>query len=132
VRHPKVKAWEARLKAVFDGIDHELEARYGERLARRPGRPAAGATANPEHGGLFNLGGVYTRGYGSTHGPGYVVEMRIAAVGPVSADLREAIEADAVALLRARLPEAFPGQALQVSRDGRVWKIHGDFSLGEV
>ncbi len=132
MRHPKVTAWEARLKAVFDGIDHALEARYGSRLARWPGRPAAGATVNPEHAGLFNLGGIYTRGYGSTYGPGYVVEMRIAAAGPVPSDLRETIEAEAIALLRERLAEAFPGQALQVTRDGRVWKIHGDLSLGDV
>jgi hypothetical protein len=30
------------------------------------------------------------------------------------------------------LPEAFPGQELKVEKDGSIYKIYGDLSLGEV
>ena len=50
----------------------------------------------------------------------------------ITDDVRETIEAEVVDLLNAELPRAFPSQLLNVERDGTVYKIHGDLSLGSV
>jgi hypothetical protein len=39
---------------------------------------------------------------------------------------------EAAAEIRDRLPRFFPGRSLDVVRDGKNFKIIGDFSLGEV
>lgn len=132
IRHHKAIQWERTLKKVFDKIDHELESEYGSRYPRHPVRPARGKTANPEHDGLFNLGAAFSAGYGSQHGSGYIVRMRIATLSKVPPDLIEEIEDFVVERLRADLPKAFPGRDLKVTRDGPVFKIHGDLSLGTV
>lgn len=132
MRHPKVIEWEEKLKRVFDDIDHALEEKYRGHYTLHPARPPQGATSNPESDGLFNVGAAFSPGYGSEAGPGYIVEVRMATLEQVPADLMERIEEEVVQMLRERLPRAFPGQDLRVSRDGPVFKIHGDLSLGEV
>ncbi len=131
MRHPKAEAWERKLKAVFDRIDAELEAGYGTRYPLRPGRPEPGSTPNPESDGLFNIGAVFSPGFGSQHGSGYVVEVRLATLERVPDAVRREILERVVARLRETLPEAFPGRRLEVTRDGSVFKIHGDLSLGK-
>lgn len=121
--------WEERLKTVFDQIDHELEERYGRRFHLHPGRPARGTTANPESDGLLNLGAAFTAGYGSASGAGYVVEIRLAAMGRIPEDVTREIEQTVEQRLRDLLPAAFPERTLAVSRDGPVLKIVGDLSL---
>ncbi len=130
LRHPATEAWEKRLRDVFHDIDRRLEARYGSRLARDPRRPAAGVTSSHEADGIFNVGAAYSPGFGSRHGAGYVVEIGIRSVRPPPPALREEIERAVVRQLRLALPRAFPGRRLEVIRDGSVWKIVGDLSLG--
>jgi hypothetical protein len=129
VRHPKSTAWEARLKAVFDRIDDDLEARYGADYALHPSRPPRGATANREADGLFNVGAAFTPGYGSRHGRGYTVRVHMATLEHVPEAVRTRILDEVVDQLRERLPAAFPDRTLQVSRDGSVYRIHGDLRL---
>ena len=128
----KLERWEARLKQVFDEINDELEAEYGHRAARHPNRPPHGATSNREDDGLFDLGAAFTVGLGSQHGPGYVVQARIATLDSIPAEKQEQFEAEVVRRLKEKLPAAFPGVALHVDRDGPVYKIHGDLSLGSL
>lgn len=132
VRHYKALAWEEKLKAVFDEIDRDLEARYGGRYPLHPARPAEGETANPEESGLFNVGAAFTAGLGSEHGRGYVVEVRMATLVHVPEEVRREIEEAVAEQLRQRLPQAFPGAELRVERDVSGFKIFGDLSLGEV
>ena len=132
MRHAKALAFEETLKAVFDQIDHELEEQYAGRYPLRPTRPQRGETANPESDGLFNVGAAFTAGYGSAHGPGYLIEVRMMALGSVPSSAVEEIEARVAERLRALLPAAFPGRTLHVDRDRHVFKIHGDLSLGLV
>lgn len=129
-RHPKVVEWEQRLKQVFDKIDAELETGYGGRYPLHPARAQRGRTANPEHDGLFNLGAAFSAGYGSQHGAGYVVQLRVSTLQSVPANVLEEMEDMVVERLREELPRTFPGRELEVSRDGHVFKIHGDLSLG--
>ena len=129
MRHPKAEQWEARLKAVFDRIDAELEEEYSERYPLRPGRPEPGGTADPEQDGLFNVGAAFSPGYGSREGAGYIVRVDLATLQRVHEADHGRILERVVERLRTTLPEAFPGRRLDVTRDGPVFKIHGDLSL---
>ena len=129
MRGHKVKAWEEKLKGVFDEIDHELETQYGDQWPRHPARPQRGSTSNPEHDGLFNIGAAFSTGIGSKHGPGYTVEIRISTLKNIPADMRSAIKAQVFQCLEKKLPTAFPGTELNVSDDNGVIRIHGDLSL---
>ena len=132
MRHRSAVEWERRLKAVFDEIDIELEAEYGERYPLREGRPMPGTTSNAEWDGLFNLGASFSPGYGSEHGRGYIVQVRIVTPKRVPRKVMDEIEARVVDLLEAKLPAAFPHRELRVERDGNAYKIIGDLGLGEV
>ena len=127
----KLERWEARLKKVFDEIDTEFEREgFCRRFKLHPNRPPAFATATREDDGLFDLGAAFSVGIGSEHGPGYVVQARLATLENVPPDTQAKFEAEVVRRLREKLPKAFPGVALHVDRDGPVYKIHGDLSLG--
>lgn len=130
LRDARVQAFEQGLKRVFDRIDQELEDRYGHQYSLHPARSPSGATGNPQMDGLFNIGAAFTAGFGSTFGPGYVVDVRMTTLDHVPPDVQEAIEKEVVELLRQWLPEEFPGRNLRVERDGHGFKIVGDLSIG--
>lgn len=130
LRHPKAEAWERRLREVLVEIDHELEEKYGGAYPLHPVRPERGATANPQQDGLFSVSAAFTPGFGSAHGPGYVLDIRIATLNNVPRGVVEKIERYARKRLKDALPDVFPGRDLDVVRDGHVLKIVGDISLG--
>ena len=130
IRHPKVIAWEQKLGEIFDKIDAELEVMYGDRYPLHPARAERGKTSNPEYDGLFNVGAVFSAGFGSQHGAGYLVRMRVATLAHVPKPVLEEIENVVVLRLSEELPNVFPGRDLKVTRDGPIFKIHGDLSLG--
>ncbi len=129
-RDPRVSAWEKKLGEVFDDIDHIMEDRYGTAYPLHPSRPEHGATANPSADGLFDLGAAFSAGFGSDHGRGYVVSIRLSTLSRIPADVMEQIEQEVVELLEEKLPVAFPNRDLQVERDGHSFKIIGDLSFG--
>lgn len=106
-----------------------MEARYGDRFPLHPRRAEKGATADPSQDGLFDLGAAFSAGFGSDHGRGYVVSIRLSTLSRIPTKKMERIENEVVALLRKKLPEAFPHRALRVERDGHVFKIIGDLSI---
>ena len=132
MRHPKVMKWEEMLRGIFTEIDGILEEKHGTAHALHPSRPKRGVTDSAEDDGLFDLGAVYTAGYGSRYGSGYIVEVRMITLNRIPAAVRHRMEEEVVDLLVPRLAATFPGRRLHVDRDGPVWKIHGDLSLGEV
>jgi hypothetical protein len=129
MRHIKAKDWELRLKKVFDEIDQDLEASYGDRFILHPARPPRDRTSNPEMDGLFNVGASYSAGFGSTFGPGYVVDIRISTLQRVPQELQDALRDKVQAMLMEKLPVAFPDQSLKVDQEGRHLRIHGDLRL---
>ncbi len=131
-RHPAVEKWERKLKKVFDRIDDRLEERYGKNYPLHPARSRRNTTSNKEDDGLFNVGAAFTGGFGSELGPGYVLQVQMSTLSDVPEDVRESIESEVVKLLEDELPKVFPNRELKVDRDGRVYKIYGDLSLGEV
>ena len=131
-RHPAAVAWEEKLKEIFDQIDDWFEERYGHVYPLHPARAERNATSNKEDDGLFNIGAAYTAGFGSKHGPGYVVDVKLATLEKVPEDVRAQVERKVVEFLREELPRAFPKKNLKIEKDGPIYKIYGDLSLGQV
>jgi len=130
VRHPRVIEWERRLSRVFDEIDDVLEDKYAGKYPLHPARARRGLTSSKAHDGLFNVGAVFSAGYGSRRGPGYIVRIRTATLSDVPAQVRDEINAEVERLLKEKLAEAFPERILRITRDGPAIKIYGDLSLG--
>lgn len=130
LRHHKAMAWERKLKELFDRIDGYLEDRYGKQYPLHPARSRRGETASPSADGLFRVGASFSAGYGSKLGPGYVVDVHMVTLSNVPKGVREEIQDEVARKLQKWLPETFPGKTLKVQRDGPVYKIHGDLSLG--
>ncbi|MDR1445244.1 MAG: hypothetical protein LBI94_10240 [Treponema sp.] len=130
--HPKLQAFTGALEDLFREVDAELEDRYGGRFPLHPNRPRRGETCNPEMDGLFEVAPDFTAGFGSERGRGYLVSLRVATLERVPPAEFEALMVYTAELVRERLPRFFPGRSLELVRDGRRFKITGDFSLGEV
>lgn len=128
-RDPRVTAWERRLEEVFDEIDHIMEERYGDTYPLHPSRPEQGATSSPSADGLFDLGAAFSAGFGSVHGRGYVINIRLSTLARVPADVMDRIEQEVLELLEQKLPRAFPGRDLRIERDGHGFKIVGNLSF---
>ena len=124
----RLESFEDTLHGVLSEIDGALEERWGARWPLHPARP--GTAANPQYDGLFRVTASFSAGFGSALGPGYVFRVELSTLRNVPPEVRAEIEEEAARLLRAGLARAFPGRDLRVDRDGSVYKIHGDLSLG--
>jgi hypothetical protein len=129
--HPKLVRFTARLEALFREVDEILEDEWGGSFSLHPNRPARGSTANPEMDGLFEIAPDFTAGIGSEKGRGYIVSFRTATLEKVSPGEFEFLMEQAAALIAAKLPAWFPERKMELVRDGKRFKIIGDFSLGE-
>ncbi|NLZ77529.1 MAG: hypothetical protein GX911_06135 [Spirochaetales bacterium] len=129
--HPKQLALERTLLALSHEVDEYLEDRYHDYFERHPNRPKRGTTASASHDGLFSIGTQFTPGYGSDLGRGYLVVIEIRTLQKVPPAIRQTIEEDGIEFLRTRLPLFFPDRKIEVKRDGSVYKMVGDFSLGD-
>ena len=130
MEHRKRLLWESTLKKIFIKIDEYLEEKYGQSYPLHPARAKRGLTANNAYDGLFNVGASFSAGMGSQHGPGYVIEVRMVTLNHIPAEVRVEIEDVVVDYLKRELPVEFPERELQVARDGDIYKIYGDLSLG--
>jgi hypothetical protein len=129
--HPKLAAFTQTMEALFRETDGELEDRFGAFFALHPNRPRRGETGNPEMDGLFEIAPDFSPGFGSEKGRGYLVSLRIATLERIPPEKFEALMSQAAELVREKLPRYFPDRNLKVVRDGKRFKIIGDFSLGE-
>ena len=129
MRHIKAKQWEKKLKYVFDEIDVELEQKHGHRFKLHPARSPEGSTSNPEMDGLFNVGASYSAGFGSTLGPGYVVDIHLSTLQRIPKELKQELLDKVQSMLAEKLPTAFPGKTLFVEQEQNYLRIHGDLSL---
>ena len=129
--HPKLVAFNKQLEQLFHEVDEVIEDHWGESFSRHPNRPRRGETHNPEMDGLFEIAPDFTPGIGSEQGRGYIVSLRVATLDRVTPEQFEFLMEEAAILIRKKLPLFFPGRSLAVVRDGKRFKIIGDFSLGE-
>jgi hypothetical protein len=130
--HPKLAEFTGTLEAMFHEVDTALEERWGGAFAMHPNRPGPGLTGNPEMDGLFEIAPDFTPGLGSEAGRGYIVGFRLATLERVSPEQFEFLMGEAAEMLRKKLPVFFPERKLDMVRDGKRFKIIGDFSLGAV
>ncbi len=130
--HPKLSDFLDRFKAMFDQIDRDLEKRFGHIYPLHPNRPEVDTTSNPQADGLFTIGADFTPGYGSELGRGYILDVHMSTLEKVSDKDHDRIMNEVVNQVRRMLPEYFPERKLEVSAEGRTFKIIGDFSLGNV
>lgn len=130
--HPRMNEFDARMKKLFDEVDHYIEDLYGDKYPLHPVRPARGETANPEADGLFNIGANFTPGFGSELGRGYIIDVSISTLDRVCDEVRQEIYEAAVNKVRELLPVHFPERELTVNRDKNHFKIQGDFNLGKI
>jgi hypothetical protein len=129
--HPKLAAFSDKLDALFSEVDEALEEHWASSFSLHPNRPPRGSTGNPEMDGLFEIAPDFTPGLGSQAGRGYIVGFRVATLDSVTPEQLEFLMEEAAVLIKNKIPEYFPDRKLEVIRDGKRFKIIGDFSLGE-
>ncbi len=128
--HPKTVEWDRKLKQICDRIDEQLEDRYGGLYRLRPNRPERGTTSNPEMDGLFNVQALFTPGYRSEKGRGYVIEIEISTLERVEPLLVKEIRDKVLDMMKEEIKTNFPERLLEIGLDGNMIKIWGDLSLG--
>lgn len=129
---PQQQVLENHMRQLCDELDHYLEDRFGNRYPLHPNRPERGKAARVSYDGLFSTGTKFTLGYGSEHGRGYLVDIEMSTLEKVDPTDRFEIEQAAITFLREQLPMHFPNRKLDIVKDGKVYKIVGDFSLGSL
>jgi hypothetical protein len=130
--HPKLVQFTDNLEALFHEVDSILEDHWGDTFPLHPNRPKRGITSNPEMDGLFEIAPDFTVGLNSQKGRGYIVSLRVATLEKVPPEIYENFMEESAKLIAKKFPIHFPGRSLQVVRDGKTFKIIGDFSLGNV
>ena len=124
--------FDERMKKLFDEVDGFIEDLYGSKYTLHPMRPVRGETSNPEADGLFNIGAVFTPGYGSELGRGYLIDVSMSTLEKVDEDVRRKIYEETADKVKELLPLHFPERELTVRRDRNHFKIQGDFGLGKI
>ncbi|GHU98007.1 hypothetical protein FACS189483_05410 [Spirochaetia bacterium] len=128
--HPKMAEFTRTLEALFHEVDDDLEDLWGQSFALHPNRPGRGETSNPEMDGLFNIVPDFTVGLGSEQGRGYSISLKVATLETVTPEQFEYLMTEAAILISGKLLRYFPDRELKVVRDGKRFKLIGDFSLG--
>lgn len=117
---------------MLDELDDYLEETYGQRFIRHPNRPKRGEAASSRYDGLFSATSKFTLGYGSERGRGYLIVIDISTLDHIDKKTRDQIETDAIEHLKQLIPRYLPDRKLEVVKDGTVYKLVGDFSLGSL
>lgn len=130
--HPKQEEFEAKLSQLCADLDNRLEDRYGKLFPIHPNRPKRGEAAYPGFDGLFSTSVAFTLGIGSQYGRGYVMNIDIRTLDHVDPGVMTEIFNDALVFVNSNLSVYFPERELKLVKDGKVLKITGDFSLGDV
>ncbi|HKL56920.1 MAG TPA: hypothetical protein VJ854_00850 [Sphaerochaeta sp.] len=128
--HPKQIELEAIMRKMCDELDHRLEEDFGLAYPRHPNRPARGKAASVAYDGLFSTGTQFTLGYGSDHGRGYIVSVEMRTLAKVKKEDEKAVEEATVEIINELIPQYFPNRKIKMKKDGNVYKLVGDFSLG--
>lgn len=130
--HFKQAEIEKTMKKMFDQIDDLMEERYAGHWRLHPNRLKRGEAANKEADGLFNIGAAFSPGFGTKLGRGYVIDVRVSTLERIPFGLKKKLTREAVSHVRELLPKFFPDRKIEAQKDGAVYKLVGDFSLGEV
>lgn len=127
---PQSREWDRLLKKIFDEVDDYLEDTYGGLFPLHPNRMKRGKTSNKEMDGLINIGASFSAGYGSEFGRGYVIDIHLSTLVEVDNETMNSIETNAIKMIKKLIPVYFPNRKLEIKKDGSVYKLCGDLSLG--
>jgi len=130
--HPKQIILEETIQKICNELDIYLEDHFGSKYPLHPNRPQRGMTASGIYDGLFSTTAVFTLGYGSKSGRGYIITIELRTLSNVNKAERDAIEEDGIRYFKTLIPKYFPERKLTVVKDQNVFKLVGDFSLGEI
>ncbi|MDD4083900.1 MAG: hypothetical protein PHD05_11015 [Sphaerochaetaceae bacterium] len=130
--HPKQIILEETIQKMCDELDIYLEDHFGLRYPLHPNRPKRGMTASGIYDGLFSTTAVFTLGYGSEMGRGYIITIEIRTLKFVSKTDKDEIETSGIQYFKTLIPKYFPDRKLSVVKDQNVYKLVGDFSLGDI
>jgi len=130
--HPKQEQLEADLERLCSALDNYLEDLYEGFFSLHPNRLRRGSGANPSFDGIFSTSISFTLGYGSVYGRGYIVAISVRTLAHVSAQQMEEINNRAFVFIGNNLSRYLPERQLEIVKDGKLLKIIGDFSLGDV
>ncbi len=128
--HPKQIELEGIMRKMCDELDYRLEEKFGLAYPLHPNRPARGTAASVAYDGLFSTGTQFTLGYGSDHGRGYIVSVEMRTLAKVKQEDKKAVDEATVRIINELLPKYFPKRKIRMKKDGNVYKLVGDFSLG--
>lgn len=128
--HPKQIELESVMRRMCDELDDHLEDLFGDHYPRHPNRPARGKAASVAYDGLFSTGTQFTLGYGSELGRGYILSVELRTLSQVRQEDELAVEKAAAEKIEQLIPKYFPERAIRLEKDGKVYKLVGDFSLG--
>ena len=128
--HPKQVELEHIMRVMCDDLDHYLEDLFGSRYPLHPNRLPRGKASSVAYDGLFSTGTQFTLGYGSDHGRGYIISVEIRTLSTVKPKDKQEIEQKAMDYIRSLIPLYFPNREITLEKDGNVYKLVGDFSLG--
>ncbi len=128
--HPSQLLLENKLRALADDLDHYLEDTFADLYPLHPNRLPRGEAASVAYDGLFSTGTQFTAGYGSKYGRGYIMSIEIRTLSNVHPADRTKVEEASRKYLEEIIPRYLPGRKIELKRDGNVYKLVGDFSLG--
>lgn len=122
---------ERKMKKMFDMVDDYMEDKYDNHWRLHPNRLKRGKAANKEADGLFNIGAAFSPGFGTQCGRGYVIDLSVSTLQRIPFGMKNKLTKEAVVYISNLLPQFFKNRKLEIVKDGSVYKIIGDFSLGE-
>ncbi len=128
----RIEQWENQFAGIGSELDDYFEDQYGDLYPIHPARPKRDSTANNQYSGLFSITTKFTAGFGSEHGSGYQLDIRLSTLATVPREVRAKIEDEVAEKLKELLARDFPDLTLRIERDGPAYKIFGDLSLGSL
>ncbi|MCH3917131.1 MAG: hypothetical protein LKE40_06670 [Spirochaetia bacterium] len=130
--HPKQIALETTMRKLCDELDEFLEDNFGTIYPIHPNRMQRGTTASPSYDGLFSTGTRFSLGYGSKAGRGYLVDIEIRTLSTVQEEDKKKIRGAAFEKINDLIPKYFPQRKIKIVQENGIFKLVGDFSLGNV
>jgi len=129
VMDPRQDRLEEQFAQLERGIDEHLEDMFGQRLALHPSRMPRGSGSNPINDGLFSATIIFSMGYGTQYGRGYIVNIGVSTLDYVDPELKDQIMNEAFHFVSAHCTDYLPDRSIKVVRDQGMIKLIGDFSL---
>ncbi len=126
---PRQEKLEEQFAELEKGIDGHLEDMFGDRLSLHPSRMPRGKGSNPIYDGLFSATIVFSMGYGTQYGRGYIVNVGVSTLDMIDPELKDQIMNEAFHYTSEHYMDYLPDRKIQVVRDMGLIKLIGDFSL---